>query len=137
MDPTNPQRHESNDNEDVMEISTNPKDLAKELGPAADAPIGPNIGIASIALNLAMKYHDIGTIQDGALYQQYKLEGRNIVPLHIDMVFETAIQIEKHLIGSHKRVAEVLLAHLADLDAAEEAQTASEETKEVDPSTPG
>ncbi len=102
-----------------MEIEINPKELAKELGPAADAPIGPWVGVASIALNMAMKYHDINTIQDGALYQQYKLEGRNMRSLHIDMVFETAMQIEKHLVRSHKRIADALLEQLVELDAPE------------------
>jgi len=75
---------------------------------------------------MAMKYHDISTVQDGALYQQYKLEGKNMTPLHIDMVFETAMQIEKHLIRSHKRIADALLAHLVEMDS-EEAPTATDE----------
>ena len=70
-----------------MEVTLDPKEMAKELGPAADARIGPAVGVASIALNMAMKYHDINTVQDGALYQQYKLEGKNMRPLHFDMVF--------------------------------------------------
>lgn len=102
-----------------MEVTMDPRDLAKELGPAADAPIGPWVGVASIALNMAIKYHDINTVQDGALYQQYKLEGRNMRSLHIDMVFETAMQIEKHLIRSHKRIAVALLDQLVELDAPE------------------
>jgi hypothetical protein len=110
----------------MTDVTLDPKEMAKELGPAADARIGPHIGIASIALNMAMKYHDINTIQEGALYQQYKLEGKNIRPLHLDMVFETAIQIEKHLIGAHKRVTDALLATLVELDA-EEAQRESAE----------
>ena len=75
------------------------------------------IGVAAIALNMAMKYHDISTVQDGTLYQQYKLEGRNMVPLHMDMVFETAIQIEQHLISANKRVARMMV--LAALDERE------------------
>ena len=102
----------------MTEVTLDPKEMAKELGPAADAPIGPYIGVASIALNMAMKYHDINTVQDGALYQQYKLEGKNIRPLHIDHVFETAIQIEKHLIGANKRVTGLLIDNLM-MDAAE------------------
>ena len=113
-------------------VTLDPKEMAKELGPAADAPVGPHIGVASIALNMAMKYHDINTIQDGALYQQYKLEGRNIRPLHLDMVFETAIQIERHLVGAHKRVTDALLAALIELDA-EEAPPEPEGTEGVAP----
>lgn len=111
-----------------MEVTIDPKDLAKELGPAADAPIGPWVGVASIALNMAMKYHDINTVQDGALYQQYKLEGRNMRNLHIDMVFETAIQIEKHLIRSHKRIADALLDQLVEAGATVEESPAPAET---------
>ena len=102
-----------------MEITEDPRELAKELGPAADARVGPFVGVASIALNMAMKYHDIATVQDGTLYQQYKLEGRNLQPLHIDMVFETAIQIEKHLIDANQRITDLLLDQLAKLDAEE------------------
>ena len=102
-----------------MEVTLDPKEMAKELGPAADARIGPAVGVASIALNMAMKYHDINTVQDGALYQQYKLEGKNMRPLHIDMVFETAIQIEKHLVGANKRVMDALLATLVEIEAEE------------------
>lgn len=36
-----------------------------------DAPVAPGVAIASIALNMAMKYHDISTVKDGAMYQQY------------------------------------------------------------------
>lgn len=75
-----------------------------------DAAIGPMMGVAAIALNMAMKYHDISMIQDGQLYQQYKLEGRNMVPLHLDMVFHTAVQIEAHLVAANKRVAMLFVA---------------------------
>lgn len=32
-------------------------------------PVGPMIGVVTIALNLALKYHDINTVQDGTLKQ--------------------------------------------------------------------
>jgi len=107
----------------MEEISMDPKEYAKELGPAADAPIGPFVGVASIALNLAMKYHDISTVQDGALYQQYKLEGRNMQALHIDIVFETAMQIEKHLLAANRRVVDALIATMVEV--ADEADATS------------
>lgn len=115
-------------------ITENPSEFAKELGPAGDAPIGPMVGVASIALNMAMKYHDINTVQDGALYQQYKLEGRNMRTLHLDMVFETAIQIERHLLRANKRVALAMMDTLlgpAEEDGAEPAPEAKD-----DPETP-
>lgn len=120
----------------MTEVTLDPKEMAKELGPAADAQIGPHIGIASIALNMAMKYHDINTIQDGALYQQYKLEGRNMGTLHIDMVFETAIQIEKHLVRANKRVTEALIATLVDLDAEEALPAPGDEKGDETPPAP-
>lgn len=73
-----------------------------------DVKINPVVGVAAIALNMAMKYHDINTVQDGQLYQQYKLEGRNLRELSLNMVFETAIEIERHLLASSDRVAQVI-----------------------------
>ena len=83
-------------------------------------PVGPMVGISALALNMALKYHDINTVQDGLLYQQYKLEGRNMHGLHMDMVFETAIRIEEHLVSANKRVAKMLV--LAALDEMPEEQ---------------
>lgn len=80
-----------------------------ELAPFKDAPIGAAQGIASIALTMAMKYHSISTIQDGTLYQQYKLEGRNIREIDINDVFETAKQIEAHLLAASDRVAAMII----------------------------
>jgi hypothetical protein len=77
----------------------------KGLEPIQDAPVSTTTGIAAIALNMALKYHDTTMIKDGAMYQQYKLEGRNIRGLNLDMVFETAIQIETHLLGASDRIA--------------------------------
>jgi len=77
-----------------------------------DVKVAPAHGIAAIALSMALKYHDISTVQDGALYQQYKLEGKNMTPLHLDMVFETAMRIELHLMASEQRIAKVLVEAL-------------------------
>ena len=82
------------------------KGLAKHLG---DVPIAPAHGIAALALDMAVKYHDVQMVKDGALYQQYKIEGRNMVPLHLDMVFETAIKIEMHLLGASDRISKVIV----------------------------
>jgi hypothetical protein len=86
-------------------------------------PVGPMIGVAAIALNMALKFHDTTIVHDGTLYQQYKLEGRNMVPLHLDMVFETAMQIEAHLISANKRVAKLMI--LAVMDETEAARAES------------
>ncbi len=86
---------------------------ATDLEPMKDAKIAPAHGIAALALNFALKYHDINTVQDGTLYQQYKLEGRNMRELHLDMVFETAIRIEAHLMGSSERIAKLVIDSIA------------------------
>lgn len=106
-------------------------DLGKELETIKYAPIAPAHGIAALALNFALKYHDINTVQDGALYQQYKLEGRNMTALHLDMVFETAIKIEAHLLGASERIAKLLVDALevatddGDANVAQEANDQS------------
>lgn len=79
-----------------------------------DAPIAAAHGIAAVALNMALKYHDIAMVKDGTLYQQYKLEGKNMREIHLDMVFETAIQIEVHLIGSSDRIAKLIIDAISD-----------------------
>ena len=84
-------------------------DSFKEMEPIKDAPIVPAHGIAAVALNMAIKYHDMGMIKDGALYQQYKLEGRNIHTLALAEVFETAIKIENHLLGASERIAKIIV----------------------------
>lgn len=108
----------------MTDVSIDPKEMASELGAAANAPVGTAVGIASIALNMAMKYHDINTVQDGALYQQYKIEGRNLRDLHLDDVFETAMRIERHLITANERVAKIVFDAVEEvLDAPEESDT--------------
>ena len=74
-----------------------------------DVPVAPAHGIAAIALDMAMKYHDMNMVKDGALYQQYKIEGRNMNNLHLDMVFETAMKIEVHLLMSEERIAKIVI----------------------------
>lgn len=86
-------------------------DIAPMVG---NAPIAPSHGIAAIALSMSMKYHDIATVQDGMLYQQYKLEGKNMTPLDLDMIFETAIKIEAFLLGSSARIAKLVVDAITD-----------------------
>lgn len=104
----------------MTDSDDNPLDLP-ELG---GARVATAHGIAAIALSLAMKYHDINTIHEGALYQQYKLEGRNLTELNIDVVFETAIKIEAHLLASSDRIGRLVVDALA--------QGLEEETREDD-----
>lgn len=87
----------------------NPNKPFKELEQMGSAPIATAPAIAAIALNLALQYHNINTVQDGTLYQQYKLGGRKMRELHLDMVFETAIQMEAHLLGASERIAKLIV----------------------------
>ena len=92
------------------------EEMVKPLRDVADVmphePVAPAHGIAAIALSMSMKYHDIATVQDGTLYQQYKLEGKNMTPLHIDMILETAIIFERHLLGASDRIASMIVEAL-------------------------
>lgn len=97
-------------------------------------PLAPAHGIAAIALTMALKYHDIATIQDGAMYQQYKLEGRNMRELHLDMVFETAILMEQHLIASSDRIAKILVDAITT-GIEDEPETVEEEDTPTEPQT--
>jgi len=81
----------------------------RDLQPIGSAPVAPAHGIAAIALSMAMKYCDISTVQDGALYQQYKLEGKNMTPLHLDHVFETAMKMEAYLLGANERISKLIV----------------------------
>lgn len=85
------------------------KELQEIVVQSPNTPIAPATGIAAIALNMALKYHDINTVQDGVLYQQYKMEGRNLQSLHLDHVFDTAIRMEAHLLGADKRIANLII----------------------------
>lgn len=89
-------------------MSGNENPLA-EIAEHIDAPVSPATGIAAIALGMSMKYHDINTIQEGALYQQYKLEGKNIQPLYLDMVLHTAERIEAWLLNSPSRLSKIVI----------------------------
>jgi hypothetical protein len=95
-------------------VTDEPSDdnLFKPMEAIGDTKVAPAHGIAALALNFALKYHDINTVQDGQLYQQYKLEGKNMTPLHLDMVFETAIRMEAHLLGASSRIADIVVEAL-------------------------
>jgi hypothetical protein len=99
-------------------------DVAEQM---PDAKVGTAPGIAAIALSMAMKYHDMSMVKDGTLYQQYKLEGKNMMPIHLDMVFETAIQIERHLLASSQRIADLVVEALEVAIVGDEADASNQE----------
>lgn len=104
----------------------------EELKPIGNAPVAPAHGIAAIALNMALKYHDIATVQDGTLYQQYKLEGKNMQALHLDMIFETAMRMEEYLLGASSRIAKLIVdALVVVVEDDEGTMTAQEEAQET------
>lgn len=88
----------------------NPLHLIQKHAP--DTSVAPAHGIAAIALGMALRYHDINTVQDGVLYQQYKMEGRNMRELQLDNVLETAVRMEMHLIASSKRISNMIIEAL-------------------------
>lgn len=96
---------------------------ATDLEPIKNVNVSPLHGVAALALNFALKYHDINTVQDGTLYQQYKLEGRNMSNLELNMIFETAIQMEGHLLGSSERIAKLVVDAITDGTEDNEAQS--------------
>lgn len=98
----------------MKELGNEMMEDAKTLEPIADKPLAPAHAIAAMALNMAIKYHDMSIVKDGAMYQQYKLEGKNLTPLQLDMVFETAIQMEKFLLGASERIAKIVVDALED-----------------------
>lgn len=88
-----------------------------------DTPVAPANAVAAIALDMAMRYHQINTVSDGVLYQQYKMEGRNMETLNLDMVFETAIRIEQHLLAANERVAKIVVDAIVDGLEADSSET--------------
>jgi hypothetical protein len=92
-----------------------------------DTPVTTQTGLAAIAMNFALKYADTITCKDGTLYQQYKLEGRNLHALHLDEVFHYAKQIEKHLLEAPSRLAMMVLDAVGnDIEEAIEAELADD-----------
>lgn len=80
----------------------------------ADVPMAPAHALATVALNMSLKYHDINTIQDGVMYQQYKMEGRNMQDLHLDVVFDTAKRMEAHIMNAPSRLAATIMLDVLD-----------------------
>lgn len=100
----------------TMELTSDAEttEVFTDLAPISSTPVAPAHGIAAMALSFALKFHGITTVTDGAMYQQFKLEGKNMTPLHLSDVFETAIQIERHLLAGSERVAAMVVDALVD-----------------------
>ncbi len=87
------------------------KIMSEHMG---DTRVAPAVAIGAIALDLAVRYHDASMVKDGALYQQYKIEGRELRSVDIDVVFETAIRIEQHLLATSERIATLVIDALTE-----------------------
>lgn len=82
------------------------EEVSKSLGPV---PVSTQVGISAMAMQMALNYHDSNIIKDGTMYQQLKIEGAQITGLNLDLVFETAMRIERHLVGGEVRVNNLLM----------------------------
>ncbi len=85
-----------------------------DLEAIKDAPVSPATAIAAVALNFAMKWYDMTTIKDGAMYQQKKLEGANFQYYDFPDVLERAKEIELWILGSPSRLSQAVLEVIAD-----------------------
>lgn len=86
-------------------MSVNPLNL-----PAIEnEKVSPGLAVASIALSLAVTYHTNSIIKDGAMYQQLKLEGKDIKSSGVEDVIDIARQFEIHLLQSSERIAGIII----------------------------
>lgn len=85
-----------------------------DIDPIKDAPLSPSVAISALAMNFALKYCDINTVQEGALYQQYKLEGRNMTGLCMDEVLHYARQFEAWLLSGENRHIELMKGEIVE-----------------------
>lgn len=87
-------------------MSENPMlDIVEHAG---DGPISASTGISALAMNFALKWHDMRIIKDGTLYQQKKMEGANIQIIDLPDVLQTAMQFEAYLLSGPERHAKIL-----------------------------
>lgn len=107
---------------------------ALDIPGMGDVPISAAHGISALALNMALKWHDMGMIKDGAMYQQKKLEGANIRLIDLPDVLETARQFEMHILAGPSRISELVMDALTEavvevIDDDNDQQSEEEETK--------
>lgn len=95
--------------EETLDVQVgNPLHEMADIIPA-DTPMAPAMGVAAMALGFALKYHDAIIVKDGAMYQQFKLEGKNLRGLTLNDVFDTAQRIELHLLCGQRRINQMLI----------------------------
>lgn len=79
-----------------------------DLEPIADQPLPPSVAVSALAMNFALKWHDMRLIKDGTLYQQKKMEGANIQLIDMADVLRTAQQFEAWLLAGQNRHSQML-----------------------------
>jgi hypothetical protein len=85
-------------------------DVEKELGEAnarlpvvIDGQMPLEFQVRSIALTIAQRHCGDTVIKDGVMYQQYKMEGRNMKALDYGDVLKMAIIFERYLYGEFSK----------------------------------
>lgn len=110
----------------MTDDSVNPLgDMAEVLPPDTKLSMSPATAIAALGLSMSLKFHDINTVQDGTLYQQFKLEGKNLRGLHINDVLDLAKVLEQHILSAPSRMTDRIMESLMDsfADAADDDST--------------
>lgn len=85
-----------------------------DLAAVKDVPINESLMISTVALNMALRWYDMGIIKDGVLYQQKKMEGANIKLIDLPEVLATAQMFEAHLLAGPNRHAEMMSERIVD-----------------------
>ena len=78
------------------------------------APVSASTAIAALAMNFALKWFDMTMVKDGTLYQQYKMEQRNITVIDFPDILKKAAEFEAWLINSDNRQMEQLTPGLIE-----------------------
>lgn len=78
------------------------------MEPIRDAPMTTSMAIAAISLNMAMKYHDFTVVKDGVMYQQLKMEQKEMRTIQFEDVLETADRIRDYLIESESVIRSMM-----------------------------
>lgn len=86
----------------VPEVANTPLDLT------------PDQKLRSMALMLSISFHKDTVIKDAGMYQQYKMEGRNMSPLDDETVIKTALRYETFIRCGESPERMALITQVAD-----------------------
>ena len=85
-----------------------------DLAAVKDVPMSESLMIATVALNMSLRWHDMGMIKDGVLYQQKKMEGANINYIDKSDIIKTAEEFEAYFLAAPLRHARMLEERIVD-----------------------